>query len=810
MKTLKLITCLLLLANITFAQIPPNTVVISGKVTDSQTNVPVPKQSIIVFAIDSVHKFFLSSEAITDSSGYYSFFLKVPDSLKAKVRVSTFDCNSQLNHYSFISDTAKKVTFNFSICVTNNNTCKALFNYYNCKNDPYKPINCNCYSSTFSFHNKSTGSNKNINWNFGDGTVTINQNDLCHQFPKEGGTFQVCLTVTEGSCKNTYCQNVKVDPIIPVPVVKNDTIIVEGKVTDKLTQAPVINYHVLLSAKDSSQKIVIKNYGQYTDSTGKYSWMIIKPDTLKIAYIVASLYDINNMYINKVIAASSLVQINFEIKALPEEKTCKAFFTSYNCKNDSTLLNNSDCSPLSITFHDKSTGIGSNSSLYWSFGDGYTSYNLKDFRHDYKKCGTYLVSLTIKDSTCQATYSQNVKVDSVLNPIIKNDTLIIKGNVINDQTKEPIINHLVFLTAKNSLRGSYESTKTLTDSLGNYIFKQKLFDTDTVQSTISIFTYDCNNVKKEVTFLTDSLLKIINFSICSTSVSNTCKAIFNYFNCIDDPAKPINCNCSKTTFSFHNISTGSNTKVNWNFGDGTIAINQNDLCHDFKKSGTYQVGLTVTEGTCKNTFYQNVKVNQIIPDTVRNIDSSKIKDVVLIISIQLDSCIIDYASEIDSAYISGINIVNNKIIVGWIIKQISGTKHIYATYNFTKTGLILFYLTIQCNDGKIKSIHSTTFADMYNVQLTGLSETKENIGVFSYPNPVNDKLNIDLTLEKKEKIQLIILNQLGQNIYSANEIKESGKNVISINTEELSEGLYFIQVRTEENKTYTRKFIKSK
>jgi PKD repeat protein len=82
-------------------------------------------------------------------------------------------------------------------CVCEN--CEALFSFSVSESD--------CLQ--YNFSNTSTGYNLTLLWNFGDGATSTAQNPV-HTFPGQG-TYNVCLTVTNGTCEDTYCQTVTVN-----------------------------------------------------------------------------------------------------------------------------------------------------------------------------------------------------------------------------------------------------------------------------------------------------------------------------------------------------------------------------------------------------------------------------------------------------------------------------------------------------------------------------------------------------------------------------------------------------------------------
>ncbi|MCM8780061.1 MAG: PKD domain-containing protein, partial [Candidatus Omnitrophica bacterium] len=66
----------------------------------------------------------------------------------------------------------------------------------------------------------------------------------------------------------------------------------------------------------------------------------------------------------------------------------------------------SGCAPLTVNFTDESTGIPT--SWSWDFGDGGTARGAK-VTHEYKKAGTYTVTLTVSDNSGSKCESSTTK-----------------------------------------------------------------------------------------------------------------------------------------------------------------------------------------------------------------------------------------------------------------------------------------------------------------------------------------------------------------------------------------------------------------
>jgi PKD repeat protein len=78
-----------------------------------------------------------------------------------------------------------------------------------------------------------------------------------------------------------------------------------------------------------------------------------------------------------------------------------------------------------------------------------------------------------------------------------------------------------------------------------------------------------------------------------------------------------------------------------------------------------------------------------------------------------------------------------------------------------------------------------------------------------YPNPLTDNLNLDLVADQDLNLFVTIYDLLGQKISEHNLMIQSGSEKLTLSTEQLESGLYFIAIRTNMNlKVVTCKFFK--
>jgi len=99
-----------------------------------------------------------------------------------------------------------------------------------------------------------------------------------------------------------------------------------------------------------------------------------------------------------------------------------------------------------------------------------------------------------------------------------------------------------------------------------------------------------------------------------------------------------------------------------------------------------------------------------------------------------------------------------------------------------------------------------------NVELrsgpTGVEEVIAEGSFNIYPNPVDDKLNVNLDIVKGSKVSMSIINILGQQVGETVEHSfNAGQNSTTINTATFTPGVYFLNISTEEG-TVQQKFVK--
>ena len=223
-------------------------------------------------------------------------------------------------------------------------------------------------------------------------------------------------------------------------------------------------------------------------------------------------------------------------------------------------------SKLTRTFVDRSIGADT---WQWNFGDGNTS-NIPSPVHTYAAAGTYVVSLTVTNTTtgCSYTRDVNVRVIDERANFTASDTTICKTNTVTFTA--------VGNTATNiaSYRWSFGD-----GTFGSNATVIKRYNISGIY-TVSLIITDINGCK-------DTLVKPQYITVNGPTA--------NFGSSV-----PGTCLMSNITFTDSSATDGRNPIVTWiwNFGDGHIdTLSSGPFQHNYALPGVYSVSLTVIDSS---------------------------------------------------------------------------------------------------------------------------------------------------------------------------------------------------------------------
>jgi hypothetical protein len=118
----------------------------------------------------------------------------------------------------------------------------------------------------------------------------------------------------------------------------------------------------------------------------------------------------------------------------------------------------------------------------------------------------------------------------------------------------------------------------------------------------------------------------------------------------------------------------------------------------------------------------------------------------------------------------------------------------------------------QANQGNDIIYVKVPVADLGNCPIpTGIKAVNSSVANLNfYPNPASTNGTVEVVLNENAKMELVVLNSVGQTVYASNVNGTIGANKINIDLSNLSSGLYFYQVKIADNKAITKKFAVEK
>lgn len=217
-----------------------------------------------------------------------------------------------------------------------------------------------------------------------------------------------------------------------------------------------------------------------------------------------------------------------------------------------------------------SASANTNVQHIWNFGDGNFSTSANPL-HYFTAAGLYNVChiVTVPGSACADTVCNNIQA-TIGTPCLGYSVSISQGTTPNGA---------IVLTANVSNLGS---------------------------TTPSTFVWSNSASSQSITATTAGVYCVtaVNSTGCSATAcdsvgsnTNPCAAFFQF--------APVSGTCN--TFQFTNLSSGSFTNVQWNFGDGSSSTLQNPV-HTFANAGTYNVSLIIFGNNCQNAYNMTIVV----------------------------------------------------------------------------------------------------------------------------------------------------------------------------------------------------------
>jgi len=398
---------------------------------------------------------------------------------------------------------------------------------------------------------------------------------------------------------------------------------------------------------------------------------------------------------------------------------------------------------------------------YWNFGDGpaIDSVN-KDPSHTYTSEGTYagyLIGLN--------TYSN------------KADTFNFVITVANKPFA--VYSYSPFsITTCDTIRFNNLSQRAVSYK---WIFENTGKSTDTSTAVNPTHIYATSNVYTPILIATNAAgSDTFSFSIAVT----ICKPVASF------SFKPLTANTCDTV-KFKSTSLRADSTI-WDFGDGTPL--SYDSSHRYTVAGTYIPKLIVKNNTGNDTAIGSSIVITACTVPVKLISFSANKTKLgnqLIWSTTSNSTALSYIIERST---DGIHFTS--------ISSVSANKTNKYQYTDATSSVGAVYY-------RLRFVEATSFVS-YSSVVKVSSTSIEASSISVYPNPVTSsqdfKLNVQSVENKNVQIQIVGID--GKIVATQKATIVAGSNLISLNSNTLKQGVYFVKCISDENATIaTTKFI---
>jgi PKD repeat protein len=429
---------------------------------------------------------------------------------------------------------------------------------------------------------------------------------------------------------------------------------------------------------------------------------------------------------------------------------------SPNCKADFIHIFEPDCK---VAFKDNSHGSSPAVKWQWSFGDGHSS-QAQNPVHRYEANGEYKVSLiATTEDNCQDTISHLVKVNHCVAPC-KADFRYI----ISDQ--------LVYF--KDRSQGD---------------IKQWLWEFG--DGRVSSQPHPIHHYQKSGVYRVR--LTIVTKDGCRDRIDHT--LIINGCDvpCKADFAFESESGCS---FAFTNFSRANSRIVSyhWDFGDGTTS-DQEHPNHQFLGDGVFEVSLTIkTEEGCSSWLSHTVMA--------RNCEPS------------LD-CRVTFRGKVDpedpmTYHFNGF--ANTRVSTWqWNFGDGNTSHEPNPVHTYTEPGA--YEVTLVVTNSICQAV-SHQFIKVTETKIEGRSiSTQTAPELLSdeaelHPNPTTGLLKLEANFKQEVQVKWEIVDLLGKRIMGGDLAQPASKMNKDFDISELSQGVYFFQLKSEEGLLFRKKVVK--
>ncbi|MBE9492065.1 MAG: PKD domain-containing protein [Bacteroidetes bacterium] len=763
-KTLLAIIIMLSFSSFVFGQ---NIILtVSGYLNDVSNNQPVVGYPVNI-AIDSTYNgaFFYYNTVNTDTNGFYADTIQLPPAMtQGYVTVSTVDycTSSYVSQTGYFNPGNYNLTFDFDLC-QNGGDCQA--NFF-ARTDSMNTF-------IYYFYDTSLGIHDSWLWEFGDGQSSTEQNPI-HTY-NATGVYYVCLTISDssGACLDTYCSSIL--------VAGNPGGGCENSFTYTAVDSLTFTFYGEVNTTDST--VFFWDFGDNTTGYGQVITHTFQP--MGAATYQVCLYTTSYDSLGQICEDESCQIVT--IGTVPPQG-CSNDFT-YTYVDSLTLTFTGEVYYNNYPFYGQSL-------YYWDFGDGTTGEG-QTITHTfpagdsiyYYVCLTTISMDSIGDS-CQAVSCQYVRLgntpgncQSWFNYTLSGLSVAFTGHTFSpySTTYDWSFGDGTSGTGQNishvyGSTGIYTVALATEDSTGcSWAYTGNIIVGDTMYYNITGTVFLENQTYADVGNVYLMLFDTMGVNL--VTVDTTTIGIDG-------------------SYLFENFEYRT-YYIQAELTDGSVYFGQ--YLPTYHLSSLFWQGATLVIPNPASVYdiymITNTNYNSGIGEisgTVNNMDTREVLENVEILLLGPDQEPYTYQKTNQDGQFEFNDLALETYQIYTEIPGIITTPAIITLDNIHPTSNIQII---------IKNGHAYLSVDDLNpVDISGVGEI--------YPNPVTNNALIRISSIVEAKVQLNIINQLGQTITTKKLILNQGINQIELNTSGLPGGLYNLRIMTENNSMILKRFIK--
>ena len=488
-----------------------------------------------------------------------------------------------------------------------------------------------------------------------------------------------------------------------------------------------------------------------------------------------------------------------------------------------------------VSFTNTSTSSSGGLFYSWDFGDGGTAFSQHP-THSYNSNGTYVVCLTISDSSgCSDTHCDTLTVSGTTGNCQASFTASSQGNsAFFTNTSTSPTGNLSYVwdfgdgsssTQTNpqhtyNSSGTYTVCLTISDSnncsgtfcdtisVGSTGGTCAASFTTTTQGNFLVLTNTSSSPSGGLSYVWDfgdgntSTMQHPTHNYAQGGTYIVCLTISDSVGCSDTVCDTVTvgnttgCQAFFTPsvqgnmLSVSNGSQGTNLSYIWDFGDGNTATGISPT-HTYAQDGSYLVCLTISSGAiCQDTYCDSV----VIATTTGNCSAAFTQST--------NGLMVDFDANASQGVLYAWNFGDG----GSTTPASAGNVTISHTYAAAGT----YTVTLFVSDNSIGCTDSTTNVVTVSDTTSSIFGPGTSVGEATvFPNPITGNATVLLTSQNVGNVVVAVYNALGKRMLQQSASVAAGQASIALPTEALPAGVYFVNMASDTGIQLTKRVLKT-